>query len=289
MTGGLQIGLALSAPAHSSRRRFRPSPPPFNPSRPTTPPAPPSPPGHWVPTSNPASASKRRQKPLGVYLGTWKQSGPTASGRNAVYGSRDRKNRINRWISKEDDQGNVIRGGNFDTKKNACKPENIDYIERYRGMTRKQVGAAIKPLIDAPPPPPQFGYRRTAGATSSPPTNAAASSALPVDGGGLSPIGSAISMITDDERAGRNFFSMRGIWGERKIAISILGTHEPYEVWYGWWIGNVSSYGDLQNFNNGYHWSSESEMGPKKWSKMSRFTYVATRLTNVAQSHGLHQ
>lgn len=93
-------------------------------------------------------------------------------------------------------------------------------------MTRKQVGAPIKPLIDAPPPPPQFRYRRTAGATSSPPTAAAAaSSASPVDGGGLSPIGSAISMITDDERAGRDFFSMRGLCGERKIAISILGTH----------------------------------------------------------------
>jgi len=212
VTGGLQIGVTLSAPAHSSHRQFRPSPPPFNPSRPTTPPAPPSPPAHWVPTSNPASASKLRQKPLGVYSGTWKQSGPTAIGRNAVYGSRDRENRINKGISKEDDQGNVIRGGNFDTKKNACKPENIDYIERYRGMTRKQVAAAIKPLLDAPPPPPQFGYRRTAGvgtagATSSPPAAAAASSALPVDEGGLSPMGSDVSMITDDERATGEFFS----------------------------------------------------------------------------------
>lgn len=222
-------------------------------------------------TSNPASASERRQKPLGVYLGTWKQSGPTASGRNAVYGSRDRKNRINRRISKEDDQGNVIRGGNFDTKKYACKPETIDYIERYRGMTRKQVGAAIKPLLDAPPPSPHFGYRRTAGAgtagaTSSPPAAAAASSALPVDGCGLSPIGSAISMITDDERAGRDFYSMRGIWGERKIAISILGTHEPYEVWYGWWVGNVSSYGTYKTSTMGTigvwnpRWDQQSEV-----------------------------
>ena len=52
-------------------------------------------------SSNPATPTKRRFDPKGILLGTWKGSGLHAGHANAVFGSRDVYDRINRRISKE--------------------------------------------------------------------------------------------------------------------------------------------------------------------------------------------
>ncbi len=52
-------------------------------------------------------------------------------------------------------------------------------------MTREQVDAAIKPLLDTPPQP-QFGQRGTTGATSSHPADTRAIIPVEIDGGRLS-------------------------------------------------------------------------------------------------------
>ncbi len=69
---------------------------------------------------SPGTPSKRRMNPRGIPLGTWNQSGLRAELANAVYGSRDIKNRINRRISKESVTGRVVTGGNYNHKKTAC-------------------------------------------------------------------------------------------------------------------------------------------------------------------------
>lgn len=61
-------------------------------SRPHTPPPPRT-------SSNPATPSKRRFKPKGILLGTWKGSGLHADHANAVFGSRDFYDRINRPLT----------------------------------------------------------------------------------------------------------------------------------------------------------------------------------------------
>jgi hypothetical protein len=68
---------------------------------------------------------------------------------NAVYGSRDRRDRINRRVSKEDEFGHVVLGGNFDVRRTACRHEHINYIPRYQGMSKEEVDAVIMPLLRA--------------------------------------------------------------------------------------------------------------------------------------------
>lgn len=72
-------------------------------------------------------------------------SGPA----NAVYGSRDRRDHINRRISKESQHGEVVLGGAYETRRTACRHDDIDYIPRYQGMSAEEVNAAIMPLLRA--------------------------------------------------------------------------------------------------------------------------------------------
>ena len=67
---------------------------------------------------------------LGVsYLGTWKNSGLHVAVSNAVYGSRDNSDRINRRISKETSHGVVVVvGDRYDTKRTACSHDDINYV-----------------------------------------------------------------------------------------------------------------------------------------------------------------
>lgn len=98
----------------------------------------------------PPSTSRQRLKPKGILLGTWTESGLHASASvNAVYGSRDRHNRINRRIAKVDIAGRTVLGGNYHVRRTACKHENIDYLAAFRGMSKQEVDAHIQPLLDA--------------------------------------------------------------------------------------------------------------------------------------------
>ena len=47
---------------------------------------------------------------------------------NAVFCSRDRKDRINRRISKDSVNGGLANSLYFDARKTACKHEDIDYL-----------------------------------------------------------------------------------------------------------------------------------------------------------------
>ena len=89
----------------------------------------------------------RRSEPRGIYLGTWNGSGLSAVTSNAVYGSRDRRDRIKRQISKENNSGEVIRGGRYLTTATACRREDIEYIARFQGMSKAEVDAAIQPFL----------------------------------------------------------------------------------------------------------------------------------------------
>ena len=108
-----------------------------------------------TPSSRPSYAAmpeipqKRHLDPRGLLLGTWKGSGLHADRANAVYGSRDVKNRINRRISKESPLGRVVVSGNYNHKKTACKHKDIDYLPKYQGMTNDEVNLYIMPLLAA--------------------------------------------------------------------------------------------------------------------------------------------
>ena len=98
----------------------------------------------------PPTNSCQRLKPKGILLGTWTESGLHASASvNAVYGSRDIKNRINRRVAKVDIAGRTVLGGNYHVKKTACKHEHINYLSTFRGMSKQEVDAHIQPLLDA--------------------------------------------------------------------------------------------------------------------------------------------
>ena len=100
-------------------------------------------------SANPPNRSHRRINPRGIYLGIWRLAGLPASASNAVYGSRDRRDRINRRISKKDAAGNVVLNGNYDIKKTTCSHANIHYIDKYQGLSKEQVNAAIIPFLRA--------------------------------------------------------------------------------------------------------------------------------------------
>lgn len=118
-------------------------------SRPTTPP-PFGPRMQSTPASrNPPSSSRQRLKPKGILLGTWSKSGLHADQSNAVYGSRDIKDRINRRIAKVDMAGSVVLGGRYDVKRTACSHGDINYVVRYRGMSKDEVDSVIMPLLRA--------------------------------------------------------------------------------------------------------------------------------------------
>ena len=81
-------------------------------------------------------------------LGTWNKSGLPVDQANAVYGSRDKQNRIMRRISKESPAGVVCQGGHYNSGKTACKHEDIDYLTGFQGMSKEEVDAHIKPLLE---------------------------------------------------------------------------------------------------------------------------------------------
>ena len=112
-------------------------------------PTPPTPSSRPKYAAMPGTPQKRRLDPRGLLLGTWKASGLQADEANAVYWSRDVKNRINRRISKESPLGRVVMGGNFNNKKTACKHADIDYLPEYQGMTNEEVNSHIMPLLVA--------------------------------------------------------------------------------------------------------------------------------------------
>lgn len=69
----------------------------------------------------PGTPQKRRYDLRGLLLGTWKHAGLDAVRANAVYGSCDKQNRINRRIPKESPTGQMASGGNFNNKKNRMR------------------------------------------------------------------------------------------------------------------------------------------------------------------------
>ena len=81
----------------------------------------------------PGTPQKRRYDPRGLLLGTWKHAGLDAVRANAVYGSRDKQDRINRRISKESPTGQLASGGHVNNEKTACSHEDIDYLPPYQG------------------------------------------------------------------------------------------------------------------------------------------------------------
>lgn len=122
------------------------NPPPPTPSTPHGPSSMQSDPPH---SDNPPSASKQRLKPKGILLGTWSDSELQAAVSNAVYGSRDVMNRINRRVNKVSMDGLVVLGGNFDVKKTACSHDKIDYLPEFAGMSKAEVDSHIMPLLVA--------------------------------------------------------------------------------------------------------------------------------------------
>ncbi len=137
-----------TTPSRSARRRaWAPGPRPHAvPSTPRTPRV--SRPAQRGSGSGSGSGHRRRVEPKGIYLGSWRGSGLPANVSNAVYGSRDVFNRINRRISKEDNQGHIIWGGSFSSHTTACSHKMIQYITRFAGMTKAEVDSHIQPLLD---------------------------------------------------------------------------------------------------------------------------------------------
>ena len=108
-------------------------------------------------TRRPHQERRRRSTPAGVYLGTWRGSGLAADAANAVYGSQDRRGRVNRRVSKETARGEPVRGGQYNYRRTACKHEEVEYIPTLAAMSKEQVNHYIRTflrlLLEAPPPP----------------------------------------------------------------------------------------------------------------------------------------
>lgn len=100
------------------------------------------------PPGTPSSLKRRRQEPKGVYIGTWNRSGLPASRNNAVYCSRDGLSRINRRISKEDNAGNVVVAGNWESKRTACSLEDVNLIAAFEGLSEQAASDSIARTID---------------------------------------------------------------------------------------------------------------------------------------------
>ena len=66
----------------------------------------------------------------------------------AVYGSRDSQNRINRRTNKETLTGDIIPGI-VNLHSTAAWHEDVDYLLRYQGMSRGEVDRMIMPMLAA--------------------------------------------------------------------------------------------------------------------------------------------
>ena len=64
-----------------------------------------------------------------------------------MYGSRDKKNRVNRRILKETARGRVVTKGSYTYKKTACRYEDIDYLFAYQGISDEEVKPHIMLLL----------------------------------------------------------------------------------------------------------------------------------------------
>ncbi|KAL8688233.1 MAG: hypothetical protein Q9218_005806 [Villophora microphyllina] len=102
-------------------------------------------------SQHPPTPSPQRLVPKGILLGSWKNSGLHANA-NAVYGSRDVRNRINRRIAKVSVAGTVVVGGNYDTRRTACSHEDIAYLPTFAGMSKAEVDSHIMPLLTGAAP-----------------------------------------------------------------------------------------------------------------------------------------
>ncbi|MCJ1484786.1 hypothetical protein MMC06_004959, partial [Schaereria dolodes] len=67
---------------------------------------------------------------------------------NVVYDSRDVFNRINRRISKKDNQGHIVWDNSFLSHVTACSHEIIQYVARFARMTKAEIDSHIQPLLD---------------------------------------------------------------------------------------------------------------------------------------------
>jgi hypothetical protein len=99
-----------------------------------------------------STSSPPRSPPKGIFLGTWKHAGLPSGQSNAVYGSRDRLQRINRRISKVDGRGMVVARSLFHCRKTACEHDDINYIDRFAGLAKDAVDALVLPMIGVAPP-----------------------------------------------------------------------------------------------------------------------------------------
>ena len=118
-------------------------------ARSQTPPPPPPPLRPVVPASSQATPQKQRLVPRGILLGIWKYSGLHADLANAVYASRDRRNRINRRITKVSTSMLPSNSTFYDSKKTACSHKDIDYLPEYQGLSEAEVNSHIMPLLAA--------------------------------------------------------------------------------------------------------------------------------------------
>ena len=90
-----------------------------------------------------SSHNRRRTQVVGVCLGTWSHSGLPAEASNAVYGSRDKRGRINRRISKQTMGGVLVVGGSYSCYRTSCSHDDIVYVEHLAGLSKADVDALV--------------------------------------------------------------------------------------------------------------------------------------------------
>lgn len=90
---------------------------------------------------------KRRVSSRNIYLSTWKHSKFVFFANNVVYDSRNRRNHINRRMSKKIDNEKIVFENNFDVRKIVCNHDDVNYIEKYRDLIVEKINAIIVSLL----------------------------------------------------------------------------------------------------------------------------------------------
>ena len=98
-------------------------------------------PGVWIPRARPRQ--RRRTRPVGVFLGTWRNSGLEAAASPSVYGSRDRRGRINRRLSKWTPAGVLVTGGNYSAFRTSCTHDDVLYAVHFQGLGREEIDRRV--------------------------------------------------------------------------------------------------------------------------------------------------
>jgi len=89
-------------------------------------------------------------KPKGILLGTWKYARlPAGTPANTIYGSRDKKNRINRRVVKVNSSSTIVLRGYYDVKKTSCSYIKINYLPQFAGISKGEVDSYIISLLIA--------------------------------------------------------------------------------------------------------------------------------------------